>query len=159
MSWRGLGSKDSGGQCVSRERGSLSGLSLPPPWHWHAYSVAVHSCDPVHKDGCPSSRSHRPHCTLTQRLLGQGKWLCGRPATENKPGEDHLLSCQWSWIWIWIWGQHRGWVRHWGTDQSERAGGRGKVRGEYLQEGTKQRELDRKWEIVVFMWGRRGIVA
>lgn len=25
------------------------------------------------------------------------------------------------WIWIWIWGQHRGWVRHWRTDQRERA--------------------------------------
>lgn len=37
-------------------------------------------------------------CTpkLNQRLLGQGKLLCGRPSIENKPGEDHLLSCQWS---------------------------------------------------------------
>lgn len=37
-------------------------------------------------------------------------------------------------------------------DRPKRKYGRGsEVCGEYSQEGTKERELDRKWEIVVFV--------
>lgn len=82
--------------CVAPNRETLSELSLTRTWRWHAHSVSVHRSDPTHRDGCPSSTSHSPYSKTEQRLLGQGAPLCGGAATENGPGPDSLLSCQWS---------------------------------------------------------------